>query len=137
MKRALAAAGLALAAVVVSSASGASHVLIPGCGGADQPAYKPAAVIVACGDGNFQVVKLKWSSWTATSASGKGTAKVNTCQPNCARGKFKSYKLNLSADKPKSCPKGKQEFSRLSYSYPHSRPSGTKATGSVSRPCTR
>ncbi len=126
----LAVALLGLAAV---TAAGASHTLIPDCG--DGAAYKPKSVIIACGDGAFRIAKLKWSSWGKSSAAGHGTAKVNTCTPNCAQGKFKSYPVTLTADKPGACPSGKRAFKRLTYTFTGKKPSGVKRTAHVARPC--
>jgi hypothetical protein len=130
--RALALA-VGLLAVFVASAAGASHTLLPGCG--DTASYKPKSVIIACGDGAFRIVKLDWSSWKKRSATGQGTAKVNTCEPNCAAGKFKSYPVKLTADKPDACPNGKRAFSRLTYTFTDKKPKGAKRTEHVPRPC--
>ena len=124
------------ALLAATGAVGASHVRIPGCGGSDKAAYKPDKVIVACGDGNFFVVRLEWSKWTGKAASGKGTGKVNDCTPNCAQGMFRSYAVKLIATKPVMCPSGKREFSRLAYYFRH-KPPGTARKGSVHRPCSR
>src|SRR2546423_5191350 len=125
-----------LGALAAASAVGASHVRIPGCGGADRAAYKPDTVIVACGDGNFVVVKLEWTKWTRKAAGGSGTGKLNNCMPNCAQGQFRSYKVKLIASKPVTCSNGKREFSRLAWYFRHKH-KGIARKGSVSRPCSR
>jgi hypothetical protein len=125
-----------LGAFGVAVADGASHVRIPGCGGSDKAAYKPEKVIVACGDGNFYVVKLDWSKWTGRAASGNGVGKLNDCMPNCAQGQFRSYKVKLIASKPVTCSNGKREFSRLAFYFRHKHP-GTARKGAVHRPCSR
>jgi hypothetical protein len=134
-----AAALVVLVALGAATASGraVSHVLIPGCSGSDRAAYKPATVIIACGDGNFRIERLSWTSWNSTGAAGKGTGKVNTCTPNCAQGKFKSYKVKLTAHRPVACANGKREFSRLTYKYTGKHPSGTPRSGTVARPCSK
>jgi hypothetical protein len=116
--RALAlAAGLAVLLLLSAvAASGATHTVIPGCGGSDHARYKPTTVILTCGDGGFRISNLKWSRWTASNASGKGTAK-------------------LTATKPKTCANGKREFTRLAYSFPGKYPSGAKRSGTLNRPC--
>jgi len=124
---------VALLAVAAVSASAATHTLIPGCG--DNASYKPKTVIIACGDGAFRIVKLEWSKWKKSTATGSGTAKVNTCDPNCAEGKFKSYPITLTADKPGTCPNGKRAFTRLTYSFTDKKPKGVKRTEHVPRPC--
>jgi hypothetical protein len=129
-------AALALASAAAVVAEGASHVRIPGCGGTDKARYKPDKVIVACGDGNFYVVKLEWTKWTRKAASGTGTGKLNDCMPNCAQGQFRSYKVKLIASKPVTCSNGKREFSRLAWYFRHKH-KGIARKGAVDRPCSR
>ena len=124
---------VALFGFAAVTAAGASHTLIPDCG--DGASYKPKSVIIACGDGAFRIVKLKWSTWKQSGAAGHGTAKVNTCTPNCAQGKFKSYPVKLTADKPGACPSGKRAFERLTYTFTDTKPKGVKRTEHVPRPC--
>jgi hypothetical protein len=132
---ALAAGLAALLLLSAVAASGATHTVIPGCGGSDHARYKPTTVILTCGDGGFRISNLKWSRWTASNASGKGTAKVDNCKPNCASGKFESFPAKLTATKPKTCANGKREFTRLAYSFPGKYPSGAKRSGTLNRPC--
>ena len=129
-------AALVLAAGLAVAADAASHVRIPGCGGTDEARYKPDKVIVACGDGNFVVVKLEWTKWTRKAASGSGTGKLNDCMPNCAQGQFHSYKVKLIASKPVTCSNGKREFSRLAWYFRHKH-RGVARRGAVNRPCSR
>jgi hypothetical protein len=136
--KALAAALFVCLLVTASAATAATtQVLLPGCGGSDHARYKPRSVVVTCGDGGFQVVKLKWSAWGKTSASGTGTAKVNNCKPSCAGGKFESFPVTLTLGKPKTCTAfgSKREFARLTYSFPGKHPAGAKRTGTLRRPC--
>jgi hypothetical protein len=135
--RRLALAVAALAAVLVPAvgASGATHVLLPGCGGSDRAHFKPADVIIACGDGAFRVTKLKWQTWTGTKATGSGTGKVDNCKPNCAQGKFESFPVRLTASRPKTCSNGKREFTRLHYLFPGTRPKGTARSDTLVRSC--
>ena len=124
---------LALALIPAIPADGASKVRLASCG--DKPSYKPKKVIIACGDGAFVVVKLEWSKWSRKTAVGKGVGKVNTCEPSCAEGKFKSYKVKLTAGKPTKCAKGDRQFTRLTYTFTDKKPKGVKRTESVPRPC--
>jgi hypothetical protein len=130
---ALAAAVLVLLAAV--AAGGATRAVIPGCGGGDHARYKPTTVYVLCGDGSFRAVRMSWSSWTATSASGRGTAKVNDCKPNCAEGSIESFRVKLVASRPRTCANGKREFRRLTYSFPRTKPDGARRSGTLRRPC--
>jgi hypothetical protein len=125
-----------LATFAAGAAEGASHVRIPGCGGTDKARYKPDKVIVACGDGNFYVVRLEWTKWRRKAASGSGTGKLNDCMPNCAQGQFHSHKVKLIASKPVTCSNGKREFSRLAWYFRHKH-RGIARKGSTDRPCSR
>jgi hypothetical protein len=120
-----------------ASAGTTERVLLPGCGGTDVARYKPKGVIVLCGDGGFRVVRITWSTWTETSATGRGTAKVNNCKPNCASGKFESFRVKVSLSRPKTCPGSKREFARFTYSFPGDKPDGAKRTGTLRRGCSR
>lgn len=128
---------VAVALVVPALAGGAtSKVLSPGCGGSDKAAYKPSKIIIACGDGNLFVTKLKWTSWGTKTAKGNGTAHQNTCTPNCAQGKFKTYPMSLVLSVPKKCAHGKHEFAELKYTYTGKRPKGVRKSSTVPRGCT-
>ena len=119
---ALAALGLAPGAVGAT----APKVYWPGCGLANQkPKYKPTKIVITCADASFRVTKIEWSSWGSKQAKGSGTAKVNTCDPSCAAGHFKSYPIHLRAYRPHDCAHAdKREFSRLKYVFPDRRPKG-------------
>jgi hypothetical protein len=137
-KAGLAALGAALAMVAaLPVASGATHVLSPGCGGSDKAAYKPAKIVIACGDGNLFVKSITWSAWSSTSAKGKGTGRQNNCKPNCAMGRFKSYPLSIKLSAARSCPHSLREFNVLTYKYTGSRPAGTRKSTTLLRPCSR
>jgi hypothetical protein len=65
--------------------------------------YRPAAVVVACGDGNFQLRKLRWRGWDSAVARGRGVALVNDCIPYCARGRFHRLPANVRLYARKRC----------------------------------
>ncbi|MEA2458645.1 MAG: hypothetical protein QOC95_1617 [Thermoleophilaceae bacterium] len=133
----LATALLGLSLIAAAGAGATARAYLPGCGGSDHARYKPTSVIVTCGDGGFRVADLKWSAWTTTSGSGAGTAKVNTCTPTCAQGSFKSYPVKLTLTRPRACPVGKREFSRLKYAFPSKYPGGSKRSETLHRPCSK
>jgi serine/threonine protein kinase len=45
---------------------------------------KPTEIAYS-GDATNVVIKITWSSWTATGASGQGTSDIDSCNPNCAQ----------------------------------------------------
>lgn len=52
---------------------------------------RPRRLVPCSADGGCQVIRLKWHHWGKTVASGRGTAKINDCQPYCARGHFHKF----------------------------------------------
>jgi hypothetical protein len=98
--------------------------------------FKPKTIVVTCADQNFTIRSIRWSSWTASSATGSGTARINDCQPNCAGGRFHSYRgVTVHLSRPVVCTgDGLKEFSELSYRFGASRPEGFRKRGTqVSR----
>jgi|ERR1035437_4912617 hypothetical protein len=47
---------------------------------------KPANITEYCADAGAGVIKIKWSTWKATTATGTGTFYINGCVPYCGRG---------------------------------------------------
>jgi hypothetical protein len=98
--------------------------------------YKPARVLVSCGDANFRVRGITWSSWTAQEARGRGTALVSDCEPNCVEGTFKRYPVRLRAFRPREsggCVPGSL-FTRFAWRFPGRKPAGPR-TGTETLLC--
>lgn len=55
------------------------------------PKIEPKRIVLACGDANAYVGKVKWSEWGGEKAKGEGWFYVNDCKPDCAGGTFHSY----------------------------------------------
>jgi hypothetical protein len=124
------AAALALALTV--PATGATKVLFPSnCG---KPTYKPTKIVVTCGDANNVLVNVKWESYGTDVASGKATAKINDCEPNCAAGKVKNYPAVVDLKKPKDCGRYMQ-FTQLVETFTGAKPPGSKAKVTEKFPC--
>jgi hypothetical protein len=136
MQRSLTLAGLAavaaLAVFAVAPAGGATKVLFPGnCG---KPTYKPTSIIVTCGDANNRVVRIKWESYGTTAASGKGTALVNDCDPNCASGHAVRSPAVVTLTKPKDCGTYTQ-FTKLVETFTGAKPGSTGSKVTEKFPC--
>lgn len=125
LPRALRPAALAVAAVALLGAVTApnavaarpSHPVLPTCAG--RGAVKPSRFVIACADGNFALTGLRWSRWNATEGVAKGTSVVNTCDPNCADGRFTRSRVNVRAWRLRACPTLQREiFTRLIVSTP-------------------
>jgi hypothetical protein len=88
-------AGAALLAIVAGAGAGLA-LNAPSAHGADSAALpivtigsysgREPEMIAVSGDAGNAITDIDWTSWTATSATGKGTSEVDTCVPDCARG---------------------------------------------------
>jgi hypothetical protein len=77
-------------------------------------ATKPRSIIVACGDGNFQLKSLRWKRWNKPRAKARGRAWINDCVPYCAAGTFHSYPARVVLSRPFYCrQKGRYLYRRL------------------------
>src|SRR4051812_5204132 len=90
------------AAVFATTAAAAGHPgVLPNCAGKGQ--VKPTTVVLSCADGNLGIKKLHWIGWGQATAAATGMAFANTCTPNCAAGKLKSYKAVLVVSGSQKC----------------------------------
>jgi hypothetical protein len=112
----IAAAAFALAAGTASGMS--SGPFLSNCG---KHVTKPKTFTISCADANYMLVKLTWSSWGGKTAAGGGMARVNSCTPNCAAGKFKNYPVKVTASNIKAC-KGHKDYTKLAILYTALRP---------------
>jgi hypothetical protein len=112
---ALLAAALVIAAFTLSalSASAASPLKITNC---NKSVSKPKSITLACADAGIALNKLSWSSFGGSTAKGKGTFALNTCEPNCAAGKNVSYPVSILATGSKKC-KGASVYSKLTLTF--------------------
>ena len=83
---------------VTPNAQAAPAAYVNDCG---YPAYKPQSLTQYCADAGTGVVKIKWTSWTSTRATGTGSYYVNLCEPNCADGKLIWAKVKVVLSGPK------------------------------------
>ena len=64
-------------------------------------AVQPSAIYFSA-DGNGDLTRITWSSWTAHSAKGSGSINVNNCQPDCARGTTVNVPVSVALSAPTS-----------------------------------
>jgi hypothetical protein len=128
----VAAAALAALALVATAAGGRA-AKTPGWAGcraftthAPVLLHRPRSIMVACGDGNFWLGALRWTSWTATGATATGTAHANDCDPYCAAGRFHTYPVTVRLSGAKTCG-GRSEFTMLEYRFPGKKPKGPRS----------
>ena len=122
---ALAVAAALSAGVGVRAAAGAAPrlPLFAGCS-SSAPTLRPRSILVACGDGNFFTTGLTWSRWGITDAVAAGTGHQNDCTPDCARGRFRLYPVDVRLWRPETCVDGRREFTRFSYRFVGNKPAG-------------
>jgi hypothetical protein len=121
-----------LACASNSVASGAPPRFV-GCDGIG-PQIRPRLILIACGDGNFYISKLRWQSWSRSGALGVGLAYRNDCRPNCARGRFHSYSISIRLSQPVICLGVQRVFTRVTYSFLSVTPVGSRRTVSLQAP---
>jgi hypothetical protein len=130
---AVAAAAVASASGPVASASAKKPLLIANC---NKLKFKPANVILACGDASLGATNVVWSGWGQKAAVGTGTGQLNDCKPNCAQGKTKTGPMSLRASKVRTCSNGRRIFTKLSYTWTSGAPVGNVPdSGSVPVGC--
>lgn len=95
---------IALLLGVVSSEVGAASrpatTRVLPCLGA--PQVRPGKYVLACGDGNFYVSRLRWVRWSASVGIARAQATLNDCRPDCAEGHFHSTSAVLVFSDPVS-----------------------------------
>jgi hypothetical protein len=89
-----------------------------------KPTYKPKQIVVTCADANNVVQGITWKSYGDKSAAGEGTANVNTCDPNCAAGKFQKFPASVALSGPKDCGDNVTQFTSLVLTYTGAAPPG-------------
>lgn len=77
---------------VTPSSPGRTVPTVTICGAG--PEIRPARLVLACADGNSVVRHISWTSWSTTSAHGKGTEWWDDCVP--------AYRCGLNAHRPAS-----------------------------------
>lgn len=98
---------------------------------------RPRSIIVACGDGNLQLRKLRCRSWEGSVARAVGVALANDSLPFCAAGKFHRLRTRVKLSGLRRCPNiGRYVYTRLSLRMVGRLPRGiSRRTGAISFPC--
>jgi hypothetical protein len=104
----------AIDAVAIPAGASSARVAVQPCTGKGE--VRPATFIIACGDGNSYLTKLKWSAWGSSTARADGVFTINNCDPYCAAGKFVSSEAAVTLSKPKLY-KGLRFFTNLHVGY--------------------
>ena len=83
----------------------------------------PKSLVLACGDGNYELAGLSWHSWGNSTATASGKARANDCTPNCAAGHFHTYPVTVTVSRLRPCGRARY-YARLAISYAGKRPAG-------------
>lgn len=122
----IAVATVAAVAIPASTASAKNDNLRVFVSNCQKQVYKPKTITVFCADAGVIISKVKYSSYGAKTATGTGTAAVNLCEPNCAAGKTKNFKVKFTLSKVTQCGDSYQ-FRRLKFTYTgKSKPKGNR-----------
>ena len=85
--------------------------------------FKPRSITVTCADANFRLTNVRWTSYTASSARGRATARIDTCEPDCVSGTFRTYRVTVTLTRARQCGDVPQ-FTRLAVIFQGSPPQG-------------
>jgi hypothetical protein len=103
-----------------------------------QGVVRPRSIVLACGDGNFYLTGITWSRWGMQEALGIGVGHQNDCLPDCARGRFHSYRVALELDRALQCGVAKlPQFTRAFWAFRAAKPDGVARAGSETFRCRR
>jgi hypothetical protein len=80
-------------------------------------ASKPTTYTLSCADANAGWTGMTWSTWGATSATGRGILRQNNCTPNCVSGKFLDYRATVTLSKVVTTKKYGALFSKATFRY--------------------
>jgi hypothetical protein len=101
--------------------------VIADCTGAppQQLSIRPATIVLTCADGGLGVQKLAWTTWGASTATGRGTFWIHVCVPYCAASRtYAYYPVAVTLSQVKASALGKW-FSKLTVTWPEKPPSST------------
>jgi hypothetical protein len=87
--------------IAASASSMLAPSVVPNCVG--KPTVRPTEVVLACADAGLGVRAIHWLGWGQKSAAGLGTAFANDCTPDCAAGRFHSYRAVLILSGTQRC----------------------------------
>jgi hypothetical protein len=91
----------------------------------DRPRFRPRSILIACGDGNFGLTKLRWRGWNRRTARARGKAFANDCLPDCASGHFHRYAVWVRAYRVRLLG-GTYAYTRLRIAYVNRRPASSR-----------
>jgi hypothetical protein len=85
----------------------------------NQPQIRPSTFDLFC-DGSGSFTGLRWSTWNASTATATGALYLDSCQPNCAQGKWTHLTVDLIfwRSEPVKGQPGKRGYTQMTVLYP-------------------
>ena len=97
-------ATIAFATLPVATTASAARPVLAECGNSYYGGkVKPRTWSSGCVGASFNTHQLRWSSWGRTLASGRGLHRYNDCEPSCAAGSSRNYRVTLRLSRVRSC----------------------------------
>ena len=89
----------------------------------NRPQVRPASYMLACADGNDELIRIHWTNWVPPGAAGLGIQYLNDCTPNCASGHFHSYPVDIAVSGAyRATARGPFAYTKITLTYPGPRP---------------
>lgn len=63
------------------------------------PRHEPHSLLMSA-DGSLYAKDITWVGWGTATATGRGTAEENNCQPYCAAGTYSPHPVTITLTKP-------------------------------------
>ncbi len=134
--RRLGVSGFALAVSVAALLSAASVHADPrfhggrvyvasGCGGR---AYRPASIVLACGDGGLFATEIRYRFYGGATAAASVELHTHNCIPNCAESRFHAFPGTITLADVVRCD-GTLFYSRARYRFSGGAPYGERSSG--------
>jgi hypothetical protein len=98
-------------------ASAVASVAVYDC--LNKPEVRPGTFELFC-DGSGYFTRLRWSAWTASTATATGRLYVDNCEPNCAAGTWSHRTVDLIfwRSLPVKGHPGERGYSQMTVLYP-------------------
>lgn len=96
-----------------------------GCSG---QAYRPAAIVLACGDGGLFATDIRYGLYGGATASATVELHTHNCIPNCAESRFHAFPGTITLADVVRC-EGVLYYSRARYRFAHGGPYGESSSG--------
>jgi hypothetical protein len=96
-------AGVVTAALLLVPSTAAARTYVTGVGADFKLGIKPAAFTAGSGVGGgvLGLDRMRWSSWRARTARGRGRLAYNTCEPTCADGNYEHKRVRVRLFRPR------------------------------------